>query len=43
MIGDLEQVAELYNETLRKCGNKPGRLMCGYFTHFADTKQQDPA
>jgi alkanesulfonate monooxygenase SsuD/methylene tetrahydromethanopterin reductase-like flavin-dependent oxidoreductase (luciferase family) len=34
--GGLRQVAELYRETCAKAGTKPGRLMCSYFTHFAD-------
>src|SRR5215813_175507 len=42
-FGGLKQVAELYNETCIKHGNKPGRLMCSYFTHFADTKEQEAA
>ena len=42
-FGGLRQVADLYNETCIKHGNKPGRLMCSYFTHFADTKEQEAA
>jgi alkanesulfonate monooxygenase SsuD/methylene tetrahydromethanopterin reductase-like flavin-dependent oxidoreductase (luciferase family) len=42
-FGGLKQVAELYNETCIKYGNQPGRLMCSYFTHFADTKEQEAA
>jgi alkanesulfonate monooxygenase SsuD/methylene tetrahydromethanopterin reductase-like flavin-dependent oxidoreductase (luciferase family) len=42
-FGGLKQVADLYNETCIKHGNKPGRLMCSYFTHFADTKAQEDA
>ncbi len=42
-FGGLKQVAELYKETCVKHGNKPGRLMCSYFTHFADTKAQESA
>ena len=34
--GGLKQVADLYNETCVKHGNKPGRLMCCYFIHFYD-------
>jgi alkanesulfonate monooxygenase SsuD/methylene tetrahydromethanopterin reductase-like flavin-dependent oxidoreductase (luciferase family) len=41
--GGLKQVADLYNETCAKHGKKPGRLMCSYFTHFADTKEQEDA
>jgi len=42
-FGGLKQVADLYHETCAKYGNKPGRLMCSYFTHFADNKQQEDA
>ena len=42
-FGGLKQVADLYNETCIKYGNKPGRLMCSYFTHFADNKEQEAA
>src|SRR6202044_731507 len=39
--GGLRQVADLYHETCAKFGKKPRRLMCSYFTHFADTKAQE--
>jgi alkanesulfonate monooxygenase SsuD/methylene tetrahydromethanopterin reductase-like flavin-dependent oxidoreductase (luciferase family) len=42
-FGGLKQVADLYNETCIKHGRKPGRLMCSYFAHFADTKEQEMA
>src|SRR3954465_10158988 len=42
-FGGLKQVADLYNETCAKHGQKPGRLMCSYFTHFADTAEQEKA
>jgi len=42
-FGGLKQVADLYNETCAKYGKKPGRLMCSYFTHFADTPEQEAA
>jgi alkanesulfonate monooxygenase SsuD/methylene tetrahydromethanopterin reductase-like flavin-dependent oxidoreductase (luciferase family) len=42
-FGGLKQVAELYNATCAKHGKKPGRLMCSYFTHFADNKEQEDA
>jgi len=42
-FGGLRQVADLYHETCAKYGNKPGRLMCSYFTHFADSKEQEAA
>jgi alkanesulfonate monooxygenase SsuD/methylene tetrahydromethanopterin reductase-like flavin-dependent oxidoreductase (luciferase family) len=38
-FGGLKQVADLYHESCAKYGTKPQRLMCSYFTHFAD----DPA
>jgi alkanesulfonate monooxygenase SsuD/methylene tetrahydromethanopterin reductase-like flavin-dependent oxidoreductase (luciferase family) len=41
--GGLRQVADLYHETCAKHGTTPGRLMCSYFMHFADNKQQDDA
>ena len=41
--GGLKQVADLYHETCAKYGQKPGRLMCSYFTHFADDKAQQDA
>ena len=41
--GGLRQVADLYHETCAKHGRKPGRLMCSYFTHFADNKAQEDA
>ena len=39
--GGLKQVADLYHETCGKHGQKPYRLMCSYFVHFADTPQQE--
>jgi alkanesulfonate monooxygenase SsuD/methylene tetrahydromethanopterin reductase-like flavin-dependent oxidoreductase (luciferase family) len=36
-FGGLAEVRALYHETCAKHGTKPGRLMCSYFTHFADT------
>src|ERR1700674_2811335 len=41
--GGLKQVADLYHESCAKYGTKPGRLMCSYFTHFADTAAQEDA
>ena len=41
--GGLKQVADLYHESCAKYGQKPGRLMCSYFTHFADNKAQEDA
>jgi alkanesulfonate monooxygenase SsuD/methylene tetrahydromethanopterin reductase-like flavin-dependent oxidoreductase (luciferase family) len=42
-FGGLRQVAELYQECCAKAGAKPGRLMCSYFTHFADTAAEEAA
>ena len=42
-FGGLKQVADLYHESCAKYGHKPQRLMCSYFTHFADTKEQEAA
>ncbi|HXP76042.1 MAG TPA: LLM class flavin-dependent oxidoreductase [Stellaceae bacterium] len=42
-FGGLKQVAELYHECCAKAGTKPGRLMCSYFTHFADTPAEEAA
>jgi hypothetical protein len=41
--GGLKQVADLYHETCAKHGQTPGKLMCSYFTHFADTKAEEDA
>jgi len=41
--GGLKQVADLYHESCAKFGTKPGRLMCSYFTHFADSKDEEDA
>jgi alkanesulfonate monooxygenase SsuD/methylene tetrahydromethanopterin reductase-like flavin-dependent oxidoreductase (luciferase family) len=41
--GGLKQVADLYKETCIAAGTKPGRLICSYFTHFADNKEQEAA
>jgi hypothetical protein len=40
-FGGLKQVADLYHESCAKYGTKPGRLMCSYFTHFADNQAQE--
>ena len=41
--GGLKQVADLYRETCAQHGKKPGRLMCSYFTHFADHAEHEAA
>jgi alkanesulfonate monooxygenase SsuD/methylene tetrahydromethanopterin reductase-like flavin-dependent oxidoreductase (luciferase family) len=42
-FGGLKQVADLYGEACARHGREPGRLMCSYFTHFADTAEQEAA
>ncbi|HKX08115.1 MAG TPA: LLM class flavin-dependent oxidoreductase [Stellaceae bacterium] len=42
-FGGLRQVAEVYHECCAKAGTKPKRLMCSYFTHFADTPAEEAA
>jgi len=42
-FGGLRQVVDLYNETCSKHGQKSGRVMCSYFTHFADNDDQEQA
>src|SRR6185295_1472110 len=42
-FGGRKQVADLYHETCAKHGQKPGRLMGSYFTHFADNAEQEKA
>ena len=42
-FGGLKQVADLYHESCAKYGQTPGRLMCSYFTHFADNNAQETA
>src|SRR6266513_6310142 len=42
-FGGLKQVADLYHASCEKFGTRPGKLMCSYFTHFADTKEQEMA
>ena len=42
-FGGLKQVADLYHDACDRHGKTPGRLMCSYFTHFADTKEQENA
>src|SRR5690348_5938291 len=42
-FGGLRQVRDLYHETCAKHGRQPGRLMCSYFTHFADDDAQQQA
>jgi len=41
--GGLQQVTELYRETCARHDRQPGRLMCSYFIHFAETKGEEEA
>ncbi len=41
--GGLRQVADVYKDACAKQGRAPGRLMCTYFIHFADTQEQEGA
>jgi len=41
--GGLRQVADLYHATCARHGTTPGRLMCSYFIHFADTPEDEAA
>jgi alkanesulfonate monooxygenase SsuD/methylene tetrahydromethanopterin reductase-like flavin-dependent oxidoreductase (luciferase family) len=41
--GGLRQVADLYHETCARFGTQPQRLICSYFTHFADGPAEEAA
>ena len=42
-FGGLKQVRDVYDEACIRHGNPPGRLMCSYFLHFADTPAEEAA
>ncbi len=42
-FGGLHEMADCYRAACAEHGNKPGRMVCSYFTHFADTAEQDMA
>ena len=42
-FGGLRQVRDAYHEACARYGRAPGRLMCSYFTHFADTPAAERA
>src|SRR5262245_49639245 len=42
-FGGLKQVADLYHESCAKYANTPRRLMCSYFSRFADNRAQEDA
>ena len=41
--GGLAEVVTLYQESCAAHGTKPGRLICSYFIHFADTPAEEQA
>ena len=41
--GGLKQVADLYHEACARHRQPPGRLMCSYFAHFADSPGEEAA
>ncbi|HVV95439.1 MAG TPA: LLM class flavin-dependent oxidoreductase [Hyphomicrobiales bacterium] len=42
-FGGLREVADLYHESCAKAGTAPQRLICSYFTHFADNPAEETA
>ena len=42
-FGGLQEMGDCYRDACAQHGNEPGRLICSYFTHFADTPEQDTA
>jgi alkanesulfonate monooxygenase SsuD/methylene tetrahydromethanopterin reductase-like flavin-dependent oxidoreductase (luciferase family) len=40
-FGGLRQVCDLYHEACARAGTRPLRVMCSYFTHFAETPGQE--
>ncbi|HEX3882019.1 MAG TPA: LLM class flavin-dependent oxidoreductase [Stellaceae bacterium] len=42
-FGGLRQVRDLFDEASARHCNPPGRLMCSYFLHFADTPAEEDA
>jgi alkanesulfonate monooxygenase SsuD/methylene tetrahydromethanopterin reductase-like flavin-dependent oxidoreductase (luciferase family) len=42
-FGGLHQVRDLYHDTCARHGKRPGRLMCSYFLHLADTPAEEAA
>jgi len=42
-FGGLAPAAKLYKDTCAAANAKPGKLICSYFCHFADTPQQEMA
>ena len=42
-FGGLQEMADGYRDACAANGNEPGRLVCSYFTHFADAPEEDLA
>jgi len=42
-FGGLQEVSRYYREACAAHGRPPGRLMCSYFTHFADDQARENA
>ncbi len=42
-FGGLRLVRDAFDEACARHGNPPGRLMCSYFLHFADTPAEEEA
>ncbi|MBV9584371.1 MAG: LLM class flavin-dependent oxidoreductase [Alphaproteobacteria bacterium] len=42
-FGGLQQMADVYRDACVRHGNTPGRLMCSYFLHLADTPALEQA
>jgi natural product biosynthesis luciferase-like monooxygenase protein len=42
-FGGLRQMGEVYRDSCVRHGHQPGRLMCSYFLHFADTAAAEQA
>jgi alkanesulfonate monooxygenase SsuD/methylene tetrahydromethanopterin reductase-like flavin-dependent oxidoreductase (luciferase family) len=42
-FGGLQQMADVYHEACARHGHPPGRLMCSYFLHLADTPAAEQA
>jgi alkanesulfonate monooxygenase SsuD/methylene tetrahydromethanopterin reductase-like flavin-dependent oxidoreductase (luciferase family) len=42
-FGGLRQVRDLYDRLCADAGREPGRAMCSYFLHFADTAAEEAA
>lgn len=41
VYGSLDKAVDSYRENCAKEGNEPGRAMCSYFIHLADTPEED--